>query len=60
MPSEVYTQPWTGGYEFTPSNGPLFEYACHEGNRGLESILAGARWEEAEARKGGLGKPTSR
>ncbi|HET9160163.1 MAG TPA: hypothetical protein VFN88_06080 [Caulobacteraceae bacterium] len=28
----------------------IYEYACHEGNYGLESILAGARQEEAEAR----------
>jgi hypothetical protein len=24
----------------------VFEYACHEGNRGLEHILSGARAEE--------------
>ena len=23
--------------------GPLYEYACHEGNVGLENILRGAR-----------------
>jgi hypothetical protein len=28
---------------------PLIEYACHEGNRGLENILRAARMEEAEA-----------
>ena len=28
---------------------PLYEYACHEGNYGLENILAGARVLEAEA-----------
>lgn len=48
---EVYSQPWSGEYEFVTANGPLFEYACHEGNRGLENILAGARYEEAEAAK---------
>ena len=26
----------------------LFEYACHEGNYGMEGILSGARAEEAE------------
>jgi len=25
----------------------IFEYACHEGNRGLENILSAARAEEA-------------
>jgi hypothetical protein len=27
--------------------GPLFEYACHEGNYAMEDILKGARAEEA-------------
>ncbi len=26
--------------------GPIFEYACHEGNYGLTDILAGARAAE--------------
>ena len=29
--------------------GGQFEYACHEGNRGLENILRAARFEEAKA-----------
>jgi hypothetical protein len=37
----------------TRIEGPLFEYACHEGNYGLPSILAGARRaEEAAAQQG--------
>ena len=28
---------------FRRTDGPLFEYACHEGNYGLHGILAGAR-----------------
>ena len=28
---------------FRRTDGPLFEYACHEGNIGLHGILAGAR-----------------
>ena len=31
------------------SEDPLFEYACHEGNLGMEGILAGYRAEEREA-----------
>ena len=31
------------------SEFPLFEYACHEGNYGMEGILAGAREQEAAA-----------
>ena len=26
-----------------PANGPIYEYACHEGNYGLANMLAGAR-----------------
>ncbi len=29
--------------------GPMFEYACHEGNYGLTNILAGSRAEEIAA-----------
>ena len=45
----VFTQPWGGEYEFARSAGPLYEYACHEGNYGLVGILAGAREEERAA-----------
>ena len=31
--------------------GLIYEYACHEGNYGMEGILAGARAEEAKAAK---------
>ncbi len=33
----------------TKVDGELFEYACHEGNYGMENILRGARSEEAGA-----------
>ena len=29
--------------------GPMFKYACHEGNYGLTNILAGSRAQEAAA-----------
>lgn len=47
---ETWAEPWSGEYEFWPSDG-FYEYACHEGNIGLEGILAGARVEEREAAK---------
>jgi hypothetical protein len=28
--------------------GPIYEYACHEGNYALPNILAGARAKEKE------------
>ena len=38
-----YTRPWTAAIPFRRTDGPLYEYACHEGNYGLTGILAGAR-----------------
>jgi hypothetical protein len=37
----------------TRIDGPLYEYACHEGNYGLPSILKGARLAEEAAAKTG-------
>ncbi len=45
-----YTQPWKGEMVFTPSNGPVYEYACHEGNYALWHILEGARVLDAKAK----------
>ena len=45
----VWATPWGGEYEFGPAKGPVYEYACHEGNYALEGILAGARAAEAAA-----------
>ena len=42
----AYAQPWGGEYEFRTSDGPQYEYACHEGNHGLQGILSGARADE--------------
>tara|TARA_B100001123_G_scaffold389313_1_gene465969 strand:+ start:20447 stop:21466 length:1020 start_codon:yes stop_codon:yes gene_type:complete len=38
-----YTRPWTVAIPFRRTDGPIYEYACHEGNYGLTGILAGAR-----------------
>ncbi|CAN5129230.1 hypothetical protein BH11PSE2_BH11PSE2_11280 [soil metagenome] len=47
----VWSAAWTGEYEFYPTGGDLYEYACHEGNYGLEGILSGARAEDEAAKK---------
>ena len=47
----TWDRPWTGEYPWIASSEPMYEYACHEGNYSLESILKGARLEEAEAAK---------
>ena len=42
----IFTRPWGGEYEFAASKGPIYEYACQEGNYALHGILAGARENE--------------
>ena len=42
-----FAQPWTASYNMQRSDGPILEYACHEGNDRLTNILTGARAEEA-------------
>ena len=39
----TYTTSWTGTLPMTSAPGPLFEYACHEGNYSLEHVLRGGR-----------------
>ena len=46
--STAFSRPWGGEYEFSPSGGPVYEYACHEGNYALPNLLAGARKAERE------------
>jgi len=43
----IWDKPWGGEYEFSPLDGRIYEYACHEGNYALPGILAGARADEA-------------
>jgi hypothetical protein len=52
----TWTRPWTGQVPWQRDEGPIFEYACHEGNYGMVHLLKGARVleaEEAEAKKQG-------
>ena len=42
-----YTQPWTLENTLRKIEGPIYEYACHEGNYSLVNILAGARAKDA-------------
>jgi hypothetical protein len=48
---KVYTKPWTAEMPLNATKGPVYEYACHEGNYALPGILAGARLDEKEGRK---------
>lgn len=45
----IYSQPWRGEMPLRRALGPMFEFACHEGNYALPGILAGGREEERAA-----------
>jgi hypothetical protein len=45
----TFTRPWTIELPVRRSTGDIYEYACHEGNYGLEGILRGHRWQEKNA-----------
>jgi hypothetical protein len=47
----AFTRPWTVQIPVTKTKGPIFEYACHEGNYAMVDILAGARAAEQKASK---------
>lgn len=42
----IWTTPWSGELPIRRFEGPLYEFACHEGNYGLANILRGARAAE--------------
>lgn len=48
---ENYTAPWKVAYPLARDDKyQVFEYACHEGNHAVESILRGARAQEQSAK----------
>ena len=44
-----WTKPWSAEIPMMKTEGPLYEYACHEGNYDLSNILSIARTLEKEA-----------
>ena len=44
----VFSRPWTVSLPMTASDGPIYEYACHEANYAMTGILRGARAQEKE------------
>ena len=44
----TWTRPWTVNYPVTKTEGPVFEYACHEGNYAIQNILVNARLADKE------------
>ncbi|MEE2637001.1 MAG: hypothetical protein VYE68_07185 [Acidobacteriota bacterium] len=41
--SATWSQPWTTSLPMARADGPMFEFACHEGNVGLTAVLEIAR-----------------
>jgi hypothetical protein len=47
----IWTRSWSGELVMRRWSGPIYEYACHEGNYGLGFILSAARAQERAATK---------
>ncbi len=47
--SATWARPWTAEMPMAKTDGPIFEFACHESNYGIANILAGARADEKRA-----------
>jgi hypothetical protein len=48
----MYTQAWGGEIPLNKFDDRLYEYACHEGNYSMTSVLSGARYQENLAAQG--------
>jgi hypothetical protein len=44
----TWTRPWTASIPLWRVPGPIYEYACHEGNYGLPNILRAQRVQDAK------------
>ena len=53
----TWTRPWTAEIPMKKTVGPIFEFACHEGNYSLVNALSGARAEEKRAAEEAAKKP---
>ena len=45
----TWDKPWTAEIPMTKTQGPVYEWACHEGNSMISTILRGARVADEEA-----------
>ena len=43
---DSFEEPWTAEYPLTNTEEPIYEFACHEGNRSMTLLLNGARATE--------------
>ena len=46
---DTWTTPWSGSLPMARTEGPIYEFACHEGNYGMRNMLAGSRATERAA-----------
>ena len=53
---DTWTQPFTYMVRLKRTDDQIYEYACHEGNRAMVGILAGARLDEKKAADAAAGK----
>jgi len=49
----AFSKPWTGELPMHRTTAPMYEFACHEGNRALEHMLIIAREAEKAAAESG-------
>jgi len=54
---KTWTRPWSAEIPLTQTEGPVYEYACHEANYGLAHILSGARYTEQQTKGGTAAQP---
>lgn len=47
----TWDKPWSAELVMSKVKGPIYEFACHEGNYGLANTLSGARVAEQQAAK---------
>ena len=46
---ESFAEPWSVAYPLMNTGAPIYEFACHEGNRSMPLLLSGARATEEAA-----------
>jgi hypothetical protein len=56
----TFTKAWSAEIPMRKTHGPMYEYACSEGNYALADILAGTRAEERKATEQEAGKTISK
>jgi hypothetical protein len=45
----TWDKPWTAELAMSKEQGPIYEFACQEGNYGMRNTLHGARVADEEA-----------